>query len=50
MVEPAPQRNLTKVSILVLVIIVVIWIIYAATGGPSTPKAETSDSVPAQQR
>lgn len=50
MAEPAPQRSLTKVWILVLLIIVVVWIIYATTGGPSTPKAETSDSVPAQQR
>jgi hypothetical protein len=41
---------MTKLWILVLAVIVAIWIIYAATGGPSTPKAETSDSVPAQQR
>jgi hypothetical protein len=50
MAEPAPQRSLKKIWILVLVIIVVVWVIYAATGGTSTPKAETSDSVPAQQR
>jgi hypothetical protein len=51
MAEPAPQRSLKKVWILVLAVIVVVWIIYALTGGPSTPKTETgSDSVPAQQR
>jgi hypothetical protein len=51
MAEPAPQRSLKKASILVLAVIVIVWIIYAATGGPSTPKTTTgSDSVPAQQR
>lgn len=51
MAEPAPQRSLNRVWILILVLIIVVWIIYALTGGTSTPKTETgSDTVPAQQR
>jgi hypothetical protein len=51
MAEPAPQRSLKRVWIMALVFIVVVWIIYALTGGTSTPKTETgSDSAPAQQR
>lgn len=50
MAEPAPQRSLKKVWILVLAVIVVVWIIYALTGGPSTPKTETGSDSPAQQR
>jgi hypothetical protein len=48
---PAPQRSMNKVWIWALVIIVAIWIIYAVTGGPSTPPSETAaDSAPVQQR
>lgn len=51
MAEPAPQRSLKKVWILVLVIIVVVWVIYAVTGGPSTPRTETApDTAPTQPR
>jgi hypothetical protein len=51
MVEPAPQRSLNRVWILILVLIIIVWIIYALTGGPSTPKTETgSDTLPTQQR
>jgi flagellar basal body-associated protein FliL len=50
MAEPAPQRSLKRVWIMILVIIVIAWIVYAVTGGPSTPKTETSDSAPTQQR
>jgi hypothetical protein len=51
MAEPAPQRSLKKVWIGVLVVIVILWIVYALTGGPSTPTTETApDSVPAQPR
>jgi hypothetical protein len=51
MVEPAPQRSLKRVWILALVLIVIVWIVYAVTGGPSVPKTETgSDRAPAQQR
>jgi hypothetical protein len=35
--EPAPQRSLKRVWIWALVLIVVIWAIYALTGGPDTP-------------
>jgi ABC-type transporter Mla subunit MlaD len=50
MADPAPQRSLNRVWILVLVVIVIGWIVYAVTGGMSTPRTETTDSVPAQQR
>ena len=50
MAEPASQRSLKRVWILVLLAVVVGWIIYAVTGGPATPKAERTDSVPTQQR
>jgi hypothetical protein len=41
MVEPAPQRSLTKVWIWALVLILAIWAIYALSGGPSTPPSTT---------
>jgi hypothetical protein len=51
MADPAPQRNLKRVWIWALAAIIAIWIIYAVTGGPSTPRTETgSDSPPAGQR
>jgi dipeptide/tripeptide permease len=51
MAEPASQRSLNRVWILVLVVIVLAWIIYALTGGTSPPKTTTgADSAPAQQR
>jgi hypothetical protein len=49
--EPAPQRSLKRVSILSLVLIIAIWVIYALTGGPSTPPSETAaDSLAEPQR
>jgi hypothetical protein len=42
MAEPASQRNLTKVWIWALVLILVIWAIYALSGGPSTPPGTTA--------
>jgi hypothetical protein len=51
MAEPAPQRSMKRVWILALAVIIIVWIIYAVTGGPSTPPGTTgSDSVPTQQR
>jgi hypothetical protein len=51
MADPAPQRSLKRVWIWALALIIAVWIVYALTGGPSTPRTETgSDSVPAQQR
>jgi hypothetical protein len=50
MAEPASQRSLKRVWIVVLVIIVAVWIIYALAGGPSTPASETAaDSAVGQQ-
>jgi hypothetical protein len=49
--EPAPQRSLKRVWIWALVLIVAIWVIYALTGGTSTPPRETvADSVTQPQR
>jgi hypothetical protein len=51
MAEPAAQRSLKRVWIGALVLIIVLWIVYALAGGPSTPSSETApDSAPAQQR
>jgi hypothetical protein len=46
MAEPESQRNLKRVWIWALILIVVVWIIYALTGGPSPPSSQTApDSV-----
>ena len=51
MAEPAAQRNLKRVWIWILILIVAAWVIYALTGGPSTPATETgADSAVEQQR
>jgi len=41
MAEPAPERSLKKVWIWALLLIVVVWVVYALTGGPSTPSSTT---------
>jgi len=41
MAEPAPQRSLKQVWIWALVLILVIWAIYALRGGTSTPPGPT---------
>ena len=51
MAEPAPQRSLKQVWIWILVLILVIWAIYALSGGPTTPPASVgadSAAEPAQ--
>lgn len=48
--DPAPQRSLNRVWIWALLLIVVIWVIYALTGGLATPPTETTDSVAQPQR
>jgi hypothetical protein len=50
MAEPGSQRNLTRVSIVILVIIVAVWVIYALAGGPSTPASETAADSAVEQR
>lgn len=50
MADPAPQRSLNRVWIWALLLIVVIWVIYALTGGLATPPTETTDSVAQPQR
>ncbi len=42
MAEPAPERNMKRVFIWVLIIILAIWIVYALAGGPATPATETA--------
>jgi hypothetical protein len=42
MAEPAPQRSLKQVWIWALVLILLIWAIYALSGGPSTPPSSTA--------
>jgi hypothetical protein len=42
MAEPGSQRSLTRVWILILAVIVVAWVVYALTGGPSTPPSQTA--------
>jgi hypothetical protein len=48
MAEPEAPRNLKRMSIGVLILVVVAWIIYAVSGGPKTPETETG-STPAAQ-
>lgn len=46
MAEPASQQNLKRVWIWALVLIIAIWIVYALSGGTSTPPSTTAaDSV-----
>lgn len=49
MTDPAPQRSLKRVWIWALVLVVVVWIVYALTGGPSTPRSPTPADAPVQQ-
>jgi hypothetical protein len=43
-----PWQSLTRYSIVVLIGIVILWIIYALTGGPSTPGPRPEgDTIPA---
>jgi hypothetical protein len=37
MAERDPWKSLTWYSIIVLVVILIVWIIYAVAGGPPTP-------------
>jgi hypothetical protein len=48
MAESEPTRNLKRVWIGLLIVVVVAWIIYAVSGGPKTPATETGSS-PATQ-
>jgi hypothetical protein len=49
MSDPAPQRSLRRVWIWALVLIVVVWIVYAVTGGTSTPSRPTTADAPDQR-
>ena len=50
MADPGSQRSLTRVWILILAVIVVAWIVYALTGGPSAPPSQTGADSAATQR
>ena len=46
MAEPESQRNLKRVWIWALILILGVWIIYSLSGGLSTPSSQTAaDSV-----
>jgi hypothetical protein len=49
MAEPAAPKNLKRVWIGVLLLVVLAWIIYAAKGGPSTPHSETGSAATQSQ-
>jgi hypothetical protein len=48
MAEPNPPRSLKRVWIGMLILIVLVWIIYAVTGGPSTPGPDPQSSPTSQ--
>jgi hypothetical protein len=51
MTEPASQRSLKRVWIWALVLIIVVWVVYALRGGTSTPPSPTvADSAAQTQR
>jgi hypothetical protein len=51
MTEPASQRSLKRVWIWALVLIIVVWVVYALRGGTSTPPSPTvTDSAAQTQR
>jgi hypothetical protein len=47
--DPAPQGSLKRVWIWALVLVIVVWIVYALTGGTSTPRSSTAADAPVQQ-
>ena len=49
MTDPAAQRSLKRVWIWAVVLIVVVWIVYAVTGGPSRPSSPATTTAPAQR-
>lgn len=49
MAEPPQQLNMKRVFIWILILLVAVWIVYALTGGPSTPRTETGSDTAAQQ-
>jgi hypothetical protein len=49
MAEPPPQRSLKRVWIWILVLIAVVWIVYALTGGTKTPSTSTTGGAAASQ-
>jgi len=48
MADTGSPRNLKRVWIGVLIVVVLAWIVYAVSGGPSTPRTETG-STPSSQ-
>ena len=51
MAQRDQQLNMKRVFVWILILVVAVWIVYALTGGTSTPKAAApaSESPPAQQ-
>ncbi len=48
MADQDPWQNLTRYSIAAVIVIIVLWIIYALTGGESIPKpSPTGDTTTA---
>ncbi len=41
MADRDPWQSLTRYSIIALIVILIVWIIYAVAGGPSTPGPQT---------
>jgi hypothetical protein len=41
MTEPGSQRSLKRVWIWALILIIVVWVVYALRGGTSTPPGPT---------
>jgi hypothetical protein len=37
MADRDPWQSLTRYSVVVLIVILVLWVVFAVTGGPSTP-------------
>src|SRR4051794_37759059 len=51
MTEPASQRSLKRVWLWALLLIIVVWVVYALRGGTSTPPSPTAaDSAAQTQR
>jgi hypothetical protein len=51
MADGDPWKTLTRFSIIVLIGIIVLWILYALTGGPSIPRPQGQrDTIPATKQ
>jgi hypothetical protein len=50
MTDPNPPKSLKRVWVGALILVIILWIIYAVAGGPAIPKSETGSAPAAETR